>query len=392
MLKIDPKYLADLIGEDIIACGTGNTGKIVVSYLSQIPSIRLQGVTNTRITVDDGGTFLDTGLPIRSIQAWAKLMPEATMLITVDVHNVSEVQKFCKEAGWKRCLTASDDLVDAIAYAHANLHTVPPKDFLDACVERTPHEANPLLNLMCIANELRDLHKAAFSEFKGCHRGKSVAVVATGPTMKFYSPLDEVIHIGMKQGFKRQDIKLKFYFCGNYVPEWCGELKNYDFIKFFAQGKNMDGSNIEFPEFFIEENNGRRFFHTWVGREIYMDIAYYPLMGYCSIVFPALHFALYTRPKRILLVGCDCSGAGHFDGTTGERADRDIPLWLDGYRRLKVFVANHYPDTEIISVNPVGLKGMFHDVYTEEYLDAHPEIDRSECEILNQDDFKRAEG
>ena len=40
------------------------------------------------------------------------------------------------------------------------------------------------------------------------------------------------------------------------------------------------------------------------------------------------------------------------------------------------------PDIEIISINPVGLKGLFHDVYTEEYLIDHPEINREEIEIF----------
>lgn len=104
-----------------------------------------------------------------------------------------------------------------------------------------------------------------------------------------------------------------------------------------------------------------------------------------SIIFPALHFALYTRPKRVLLVGCDCSLDGHFDGTeNGCASDQTmVPLWIGGYRELKGFAAVHYPDTEFISVNPVGLKGLFRDVYTERYLEAHPELMRSECEILD---------
>ena len=56
-----------------------------------------------------------------------------------------------------------------------------------------------------------------------------------------------------------------------------------------------------------------------------------------------------------------------------------VPQWIEGYRNVKKFSALHYPDMEIISVNPVGLKGMFHDVYTESYLNAS----RSRCEILN---------
>ena len=121
-----------------------------------------------------------------------------------------------------------------------------------------------------------------------------------------------------------------------------------------------------------------------------MDITYYPLMGYYSIIFQALHFALYTRPKRLLLVGCDCSMNGHYDGAEQNFfADNPlIPIWIKGYKALKLFSEQHYPDMEIISVNPVGLKGLFHDMYTESYLDAHPELDRETCEIFDPKAFE----
>lgn len=38
-----------------------------------------------------------------------------------------------------------------------------------------------------------------------------------------------------------------------------------------------------------------------------------------------------------------------------------------GYARMKMFAKQYYPDTEIFSVNPVGLKGLFKDMYTENY-------------------------
>ena len=49
---------------------------------------------------------------------------------------------------------------------------------------------------------------------------------------------------------------------------------------------------------------------------------------------------------------------------------------------MQIYVKNHYPDIEIISINPVGLKGMFKDVYTENYLNDHPEIDKNSAEII----------
>lgn len=39
---------------------------------------------------------------------------------------------------------------------------------------------------------------------------------------------------------------------------------------------------------------------------------------------------------------------------------------------------------KIIGVIPVGLKGVFKDVYTKEYLKDHPEINPDEVEILEE--------
>ena len=56
---------------------------------------------------------------------------------------------------------------------------------------------------------------------------------------------------------------------------------------------------------------------------------------------------------------------------------------VNSWKWVKDFTNRFYPGTEIISVNPVGLKGLFRDVYTEAYLKEHPEIDRSACELLD---------
>ncbi|WP_330684444.1 hypothetical protein, partial [Sporofaciens musculi] len=138
--------------------------------------------------------------------------------------------------------------------------------------------------------------------------------------------------------------------------------------------------------------------------EIYEDITYYPLMGFYSIIFQALQFAFYTRPKKILLIGCDCSLDGHFEKTQEslvkemhKNTEKEklltkeilVLLWKEGYKRIKTFTEQFYPDVEIISVNPIGLKGMFHDMYTESYLEAHPELDRSKCDVLDAEVFEK---
>ena len=100
-----------------------------------------------------------------------------------------------------------------------------------------------------------------------------------------------------------------------------------------------------------------------------------PLFCGGSVAFPAMQFALWTNPQRIYLVGCDCS-TGHFDNTPFNNLDglEDLTHLINRWINLKKFVECYYPNTEIISVNPVGLKGLFRDVYTKNYLDDNPNI------------------
>ena len=201
--------------------------------------------------------------------------------------------------------------------------------------------------------------------------------------MRYYTQLTNTPHIGMNAAYKREDLKLNYYFMTDYraCKDFLDDLVNYDFVKFFGQysvGKYRDFFQV--PEDFLFINNGRRFFQAAPSEDIPVNIEYYPLMGFYSIAFQAIQFALYTNPKRIYLVGCDCTNGGYFDGN--EQATANPPLWVKGYKKLNEFAQRFYPNTEIISINPVGLKGLFHDVYTESYLKDHPEIDPTTCEIL----------
>ena len=90
------------------------------------------------------------------------------------------------------------------------------------------------------------------------------------------------------------------------------------------------------------------------------DISTQPLGCFGSIVFPALQFALWTHPKRIYLVGCDCTTNGY----SYDKKDKNflpVNTIIETYKKFKQFAQKYYPDVEIISINPVGLKGLFKD-------------------------------
>ena len=77
----DKDFLACLYDKTLIIYGTGNAGKIVAPYLARNPRIDLRGITNSRIMAEDEGTYLETGLPLKSLHEWFRLLPDATILI-----------------------------------------------------------------------------------------------------------------------------------------------------------------------------------------------------------------------------------------------------------------------------------------------------------------------
>ena len=89
------------------------------------------------------------------------------------------------------------------------------------------------------------------------------------------------------------------------------------------------------------------------------DLTTSELPDFGSVVFSALAFSLWMRPTRLYLVGCDCSSS-YFDDT---QAKRSFEFLIHGWRVMSEYAKVFYPDVEIVSVNPVGLKGLFKDSY-----------------------------
>ena len=152
------------------------------------------------------------------------------------------------------------------------------------------------------------------------------------------------------------------------------EYRGNSCIKFLGRAYGYLHSHELIPEYMFEKSGAVPFVvdavNTFghIGSYFPLDICCQPLFGGNSTVFPAMQFALYTRPNKIYIVGCDCSDGGHFfkDNIHGGtfRAEEYIGL-AKSWKLLKEFALEMYPDTKIVSVNPVGLKGLFEDLYQE---------------------------
>ena len=222
----------------------------------------------------------------------------------------------------------------------------------------------------------KNIHPLLFEKYRNCNEGKELAIVACGPSLDNYKTIKGVKHIAINRAYRKKGVKYDYIFMHDkqLIEESGSELKALKADKFiaFATGiQNAESFNASseqvssigakrflISDVFIPDINGGQF------DVIQPDITKGMLFDRGGgTVFSALQFALFTHPKKIYLVGCDCSRDGYFNGAKSTikqlLLDKTEYLW----REVKVFMDQYYPDIEIVSVNPVGLKGLFSDLY-----------------------------
>ena len=223
-----------------------------------------------------------------------------------------------------------------------------------------------------------ELHKKTFAPFRNINIGKDVAIIACGPSVNDYQPISGTVNIGVNRAIYFDKIKYDYFFIEDMPPElrsdpnFIDKVRNYDCTKFYGLTNVEDPHSQYFPtnppETELLLSHALRYRHDMgtsiQGYEprITYDLSTEPLGCLGSVVMCAIQFAMWTNPRRLFLVGCDCTSANHFYGKDGN-TNLDLKKLIKAYRELKDFASCYYPDTEIISVNPVGLKGLFKDWY-----------------------------
>lgn len=245
-----------------------------------------------------------------------------------------------------------------------------------------------LLNNFARLQTISLLHQKTFPEYKNKYQNKAVVLVGAGPTLNHFVPIKNAVYVGLNRTFLFERINFDYLFTIDkvgidmYYKEFA-EYKGNNCIKFIGD-QNL-GKNFQIPESYINKlENIKRYKTTagFMGNKIALNLESEPLANFCTVSLQAMQFILYTNPAKVYIVGIDCNmtKAGHFFGASYDNSkrnensqqndDNSILYW----KRLKNFAECYYPETEIISVNPVGLRGLFKDVYTESYLLEHPEI------------------
>lgn len=239
-----------------------------------------------------------------------------------------------------------------------------------------------------------------FSKYKNCNIGKDVALFAGGPTVQYYDYKNSnVIKCGVNGIIALID-NLDYLFVEDIfindknLNEEIDQYKGNNCQKFYGilpqRRVRVLNRNQHFTEKIRPINIYNSKANVFLMEDIYRgkwatDLEVEAFGDFGGAVSSALQFLAYTHPRRIYLVGCDCSKAKlayHSD----RPKDSDNSRKVIQFQSFKAFAEAVYPDIEIISVNPVNLKGIFKDVYTREYLEANPEIKEqlgSDVQILN---------
>ena len=224
--------------------------------------------------------------------------------------------------------------------------------------------------------EVAETNRAAFAEYKNIHQGKEVVVLGSGPTLNQYIPIKDAIHIGVNKVCQCEHIILDYYFMQHFrnpglsTVSFADDINKLRCKKFFGIYVDTGGGFECSESYFLQSQNAVRYF-TDHHPQLYIEpnICFHPLSGGITIVVPALQFALFTNPKKIYLVGCDASMGGYFtsegQGLSIKTARNICYGMVMAHHELKEFAQRWYPDTEIVSINPVNLKGLYRDLYTD---------------------------
>ena len=235
--------------------------------------------------------------------------------------------------------------------------------------------ALPYLKYYYFNEFAKNLHPLLFEKYRDCNKGKKVVIVACGPSLDKYKPIKRAKHLAINRAFLRDDIKFDYIFMHDsiMIDQYKKNLKKYKadkFIAFATKDENAKLFNAASED--VKSIGAKRFIlsnpaipDTAGGQfdVIQPDIAHGAILDRGGgTVFSALQFVLFTHPKEVYLVGCDCTKSGYFNKVKRKEKQNLLEKTEYLWHEVKAFTDQYYPDIKIISVNPVKLKGLFTDL------------------------------
>ena len=283
-----------------------------------------------------------------------------------------EDEQFIKLMG----ITIYKNKVDKIKAIHTDLDGIREEIFnLKRLIDKKSMEIEELsYRYSYIPLSVYNHHHKVLPPYKNIYRDKSIVICGSGPTLNKYIPIKNAIHIGLNRVYENENINLDYIFAwdfdnlSNDDPEFYKRIERHPAKKIC--GIYLNDQLKQINENLVSRLDALTLYSSSLyglgcnkhDPHIHYDIERYPLMDFGSVAFGAFHFALYTGAQKIYLVGIDNSLNGYFKKEHNQKFLQVEDIYR-GWLNVKKFMQKYYPDVEVISINPVGLKGIFNDKY-----------------------------
>ena len=223
------------------------------------------------------------------------------------------------------------------------------------------------------------------AKYRGIYEGRDIVIVGGGPTVKYFEAIQSAINISINRAFLLDNIKFDYIFTQDHIEDdWLEPYLKYDCKKFV--GIIPREVPFKFDQWVINRIKPELYVMAYEPMgPMPWDVTMEPVADLYGTAFSAVQIALLTNPRRIYIVGMDCSNGHIFEKNSKlwtETNFNQFELNIRSWKRIKTYLEYGKYKTRLISVNPVGLKGIFEDVYTQSYVDEHPELLNQNIKIL----------
>lgn len=217
--------------------------------------------------------------------------------------------------------------------------------------------------------EIKKVHSIIFPHFKDSNIGKTLVIIGNGATLEC-APLFK----GCKVISCNKNPSL-FGHAAEYI--FNSEYRDNHFEDLLISNDTSDifldcvSLNIKKHLYNHARLQRKKNTHYYFGQSVFNvapkgNISENPLSYFGDTACSALHFALYTKPKAIYLIGCDIKG--RYSKNSFQKYNASDAEIIYGYEQLKRLRDREFSDTKIVCVNPVGLKGIFDELYSNKYI------------------------
>ncbi|MBC5690634.1 hypothetical protein H8S37_17110 [Mediterraneibacter sp. NSJ-55] len=239
-------------------------------------------------------------------------------------------------------------------------------------IDAVYYETSNLKNMI----QCQRIHKKSFQGYRNCFKGKTVVLMGAGPTAKRHKKIKDAVYVGVNNACLLPQVQFNYLFCQdfymnaekkhailNYRKESCTKFFGIIPDKRIQSCRNTECAKHvrRCPKYYIIDGNAKTYYiYDLYQNKIALDIENEPLKA-DGIIFCALQFILHCHPSKIYIVGCDCTSGFFYESEITFDNTYMIEMWHE----FKEYIDEFYSDIEIVSINPVGLKGLFIDYYDE---------------------------